>query len=97
MTAHEQAVAALVGGVLLVFSAVAAWAGRVLGAQIDAAAIGAGVIFLGGVLVSVLGWMAVNLNRVSTDTAVLREQMSDTRDDVGELKRDVNNLKDRRI
>ena len=97
MTAHEQAAAALVGGVLLVFSAVAAGVGRVLGAQIDAAAIGAGAIFLGGVLVSVLGWMAVNLNRVSTDTAVLREQMSDTRDDVGELKRDVNNLKDRRI
>lgn len=95
VTPHEQAVAAVVGAGLLVFSAVSALVGQVLGAEVSGGAIATGVFFVAGVLVSILGWMAVNLNKMSTDTAMLRGQMSDTREDVAELKADVRKLEEK--
>lgn len=57
-----------------------------LAAEIPAAVIATVILFLGGVLVAVLGWMAVTLYGINGTTTSTNEKVTNTVADIAEIK-----------
>ena len=83
---HDQAVAVIVGAILLVLSAASSLGGVIVAAEVSSAVLVAGGLFLGGILVTVLGWMAVTLYAVHGTTASINEIVHGAVSDVARIE-----------
>ncbi len=79
--------AALVLFAAATVSSLSAAVGQVIAsATFSTGTITAAVFFFGTILVGVIGWTTVTLYKVSNDTSAMREGMTDTRQDISEIK-----------
>ncbi len=83
---HDQVVASIIGAVLLMLSAAASAGEVILAAEVPAAVIVTIVLFLGGVLVTVLGWMAVTLYQINGTTSSTNELVHGAVNDVARIE-----------
>lgn len=83
---HDQVVAAIIAVGLLALSAVSTAAGALLAAEVPAGVIVTVVLFLGGVLVTVLGWMAVTLYQINGTTSSTNELVHGAVNDVARIE-----------
>lgn len=84
---HDQAVAAIIGAIILVLSATSSFAGAVVATEVPAAVLVSGALFLGGVLVTVLGWMAVTLYQINGTTNSTNELVHAAVSDVDRIEK----------
>ncbi len=92
---HDHLIAGAVAGVLFVLSVLSAVAGRVLATDIPPSALLAFGLFLGGVLVSVLGWIATQVYRINGTTAQTNEMVKAAVGDVTSLEGRVTSVEAR--
>ena len=83
---HDQAVAVIVGAILLVLSAASSLGGVIVAAEVSSAVLVAGGLFLGGILVTVLGWMAVTLYAINGTTSTTNELVHGAVNDVARIE-----------
>ncbi len=84
---HDQAVAVIVGAILLVLSAASSLGGVIVAAEVSSAVLVAGGLFLGGILVTVLGWMAVTLYAINGTTSTTNELVHGAVNDVERIEK----------
>lgn len=84
---HDQAVAVIVGAILLILSAASSLGGVIVTAEIPATVLVSGALFLGGVLVTVLGWMAVTLYQINGITSSTNELVHGAVNDVDRIEK----------
>ena len=83
---HDQAIALIVGAIILVLSATSSAAGAIVATEVPPAVLVSGGLFLGGILVTVLGWMAVTLYAVHGTTASTNEIVHGAVSDVAHIE-----------
>lgn len=91
---HDQVVASVIGGGLFALSALSTIGGAVLAADVPDAVIVTVFLFLGGILVTVLGWMAVTLYNINGTTSSTNELVHSAVTDVATLEQRVSDLED---
>lgn len=89
--APSQVMAAVVGAVLLLLSAVSAVAG-VLAAEVSSTVIATGAVFAAGTLVTILGWIAVQVYTINATTSATNEMVRGAVSDVTQVGANVHEL-----
>ena len=92
---HDTLAAGAVAAVLFALSIASAFAGRILATDIPPSVLLAFGLFLGGILVSVLGWIATQVYRINGTTAQTNEMVKGAVGDVTSLEGRVTSLEGR--